>query len=74
MPAVRKLRCDKDVLTSTRAREVVAIKFQRLGEADPRFVNVNVSQAVVGYCARRQRHRAAVAGRDAGQGKARWLL
>lgn len=45
--AVRKLRCDKDVLTSTRAREVVAIKFQRLGEADPRFVNVNVSQAVV---------------------------
>lgn len=45
--AQRKLRCDRQVLTSTRAREVAAIKFQRLGESDSRFVNVNVTQSVV---------------------------
>ena len=45
--AMRKLRCDRDVLVGTRAREVAAIKLQRLGAPEPRFVNVNVDQAVV---------------------------
>jgi hypothetical protein len=45
--ATRKLRCDREVLASTRAREVAAIKFQRLGEPEPRFAPVNVNQAVV---------------------------
>lgn len=45
--ACRKLQCDRSVLTSTRAREVAAIKTQRLGEPEPRFVNVNVDQSVV---------------------------
>lgn len=45
--ACRKLQCDKGVLTSTRAREVAAVKLQKLGEPEPRFVNVNVDQSVV---------------------------
>jgi hypothetical protein len=47
--ATRKLRCDREVLASTRAREVAAIKFQRLGEPEPRFAPVNVNQAVVNH-------------------------
>jgi hypothetical protein len=46
--AQRRLRCDRSVLADTRAREVAAIKFQRLGEPEPQFFNVNVSQSVVG--------------------------
>jgi hypothetical protein len=45
--ATRKLRCEREVLASTRAREVVAIKYQRLGETEPGFVNVIVNQDVV---------------------------
>lgn len=57
--AQRKLRCGPEVLSSARAREVAAIKFQRLGEPDPKFhaVNVNsqtLAQAVAALKAARE--------------------
>jgi hypothetical protein len=45
--ACRKLRIERQVLQSVRAREVVALKAQRLGEPSARFMPVNVNHAAV---------------------------
>lgn len=50
--ACRKLMCDKSVLMSTSAKKVAAVKLQRHGEADPRFVNVIVDRTVLGEASR----------------------
>ena len=45
--ACRKMRIDPTILKATRAREVLSLKMHRNGEANARFISVNVDYKVV---------------------------
>lgn len=48
--ASRKLRIDKTVLEAVRATETIALKLQKKGDPNPKFVNINVQRDLVRSC------------------------
>lgn len=48
--ACRKLCIDKSVLEAVRSTQSIALKFQKKGDTNPKFVNVNVQRDLVRTC------------------------